>query len=133
MGQEEVELARRAHQLWSQGELEAFIELCDPEIEFTVLTGAMEGRSYRGHSGVRKWFDSMRQAFERFETNVVDAEDLGDCKVLVTIRIVATGRGSGIELEQTVYQLAEGRDGRIQGWEWHLTRAEALAAAGADG
>jgi ketosteroid isomerase-like protein len=88
MGLEEVELAHRAHELWSRGELDAFIELCDPKVEFTVLTGAMEGRSYRGHEGVRKWFASMRQAFERFETQVV-------------------------------------------GWEWHRTKAEALAAAGA--
>jgi ketosteroid isomerase-like protein len=89
MGLEEVELAHRAHELWSRGELDAFIELCDPKVEFTVLTGAMEGRSYRGHSGVRKWFASMRQAFERFETQVLDVDDLDGGEVVVTLKAEA--------------------------------------------
>lgn len=57
MPQENVEIVRRAIEPNRSGPPKATIEvavsLSDPAIEFTSLVAAVEGRTYRGHEGVR--------------------------------------------------------------------------------
>jgi ketosteroid isomerase-like protein len=54
MSQENVEILKEAFAAISQGDLEGFLSLTDPEVEFHSLIAESEGQTYRGHDGVRE-------------------------------------------------------------------------------
>ena len=39
----------------NRGDLEAFLSLIDPEVEFNSLIAELEGQTWRGHDAVRDW------------------------------------------------------------------------------
>ena len=58
------ELADRAVDALNRDDLDGFLDLVDPEVEFTSMIAEAEGETFRGHDGVRRWWESIRNAFE---------------------------------------------------------------------
>jgi ketosteroid isomerase-like protein len=131
VSQENEELAHRVYAAFSRGDWEAFIELIDPEIEFTSLVLEADGRggAYRGHEGVREYFDSLRGVFADWRSEIVAISSFGQTLVIQS-HGVATGGGSGVRLEQDFWQAARVRNGKVVWWQFCRTEAEALEAAG---
>jgi ketosteroid isomerase-like protein len=48
-----AELVRRAYEAGNAGDMEAFVEICDPEIEWCSPKGMAETGVFRGHEGLR--------------------------------------------------------------------------------
>ncbi len=85
-------------------------------------------RTWRS-TGEPAW-DLMHADAEVHDHDIVDA---GEHRVVVLVRMKATGRGSSVSVEREdglVYQL---RDGLITRLDYYNNRAEALAAAGLAG
>jgi hypothetical protein len=55
MSQENVELHRRTYEAFNARDVEAFIALSDPQIEFHSAFAAVGGAIYHGHDGLRRW------------------------------------------------------------------------------
>ena len=55
----DIEVTSRAWAALQQRDLEGFLDLIDPEIEFISLVAEAEGATYRGHAGVRDWFGAL--------------------------------------------------------------------------
>ena len=123
----DVENAHRAHELVSAGDVEGFMALCDPDVEFGSYIGQMEGRRYRGREGVREWIAELREGFPDFETAVQDVEAVGD-DLVIEVRLSGSGAASGVGLEQTVYQRVTLREGLVTRWNWFSTRRQAMSA-----
>ena len=90
------------------------------------------GGPTRGHDGYLRMWSYWLDAFEDIRYEPEEVVDLGD-KLLVTVRQVGHGSGSGVGLSQPVYQLLTVRGGRTVLQEDFLDRDEALAAAGRSG
>jgi ketosteroid isomerase-like protein len=127
MSQENAELVKGTHEAVNRRDLDALLALVHPEVEFQSLIAEAEGRKYRGHAGVREWWDSvihslggMHSVIEHIETS----EDAGVCRVQLT------GEVEGVELAQTVWQAFRVRDGTTVWWCFYRTKAEALEAVG---
>src|SRR5215211_6708933 len=131
MSQENEELAHRAYDAFSSGDLEALLALTDPEVEFTSLVLEAEGGggTYRGHEGVREYFESLRGVFADWHSEIVGTRAFGEMLVIQS-HGVATGGASGVRLEQDFWQAARVRDGKIVWWKFCRTEAEALEAVG---
>ena len=127
MSKENVVLAYEAFGALERRDVEGFLALVDPSVEFTSLIQEAEARVYRGHAGVRQFFDLMLSVFPDWRPTIESAEDFGDT-VLVRARIRGTAATSGMEVEQTMWQLARAREGMVSGWDWYRTREEALEA-----
>ena len=112
---------------FNRGDAEGVVELCDPDVEFTTFLGRFEGRTYRGHDGVREWFRNIFEAFPGFQANVQAVEAV-DGVGIVAIEFQGTGAASGISLEQRIFQRIEFRDRLAVRWSWHPTREAALGA-----
>ncbi|MEK6328484.1 MAG: nuclear transport factor 2 family protein [Actinomycetota bacterium] len=126
MSQENVELVQATHAAVNRRDLDALLALVHPEVEFQSLIAEAEGRHYRGHAGVREWWESvieslggMHSEIEHIETS----EDGGICRVRLT------GEVEGVGLSQTVWQAFRVRDGATVWWCFYRTEAEALEAA----
>jgi ketosteroid isomerase-like protein len=128
MLQENEELAHRAYDAFSRGDWDAFVELMHPDVVFTSLLLEAEGGTYRGHEGVREYFDSLRGVFGNWRSEIVEVRDFGET-VVIQSRAVATGGASGVALEQDFWQAARVRNGKIVWWRFCRTEDEALSAA----
>jgi hypothetical protein len=127
------ELARQALSLLGDDEVEPFVALCDPEVELRPLIAGVEGDHYRGHDGVRRWFEELSSSFDERRAPILSIDALGTDALVAEIALHLRGRGSGIEIDQHVFGGARYRDGLVVWWGFFETREEALAALEASG
>ena len=126
MSQENVELARQAYDAVNRRDLDAFLELMDPEVVALPRQAAMEGR-YRGHAGIRRWWGDLLNVFPDFAIEVIDVRDLGDM-TLAALRFLGHGADSESPFDETVWGVSELRDGKAVWWRTDNTEDEALQA-----
>ena len=131
MSQEKMErAARQLAEGVSSKNLPVILAASDPEIEFTSRFTAVEGRTYRGHSG---WADYLADAdlvWENFRITVEESIPAGPERLIAVERVEASARGSGVQLDQPTYAVQEFRDGKVLRMRTYRTRQEALAAVG---
>jgi ketosteroid isomerase-like protein len=128
MSQENVELTRRAFQAFDDRDLDALLAMLDEDVEAFPILAGMEG-GFHGHDGVRRWWASLLGTFPDFQAEVVEVRDLGDMTI-ATLHLRGHGAESDTPLDATAWQITEFRHGRGIRWSVHMSKAEALAAAG---
>ena len=131
MTQSDIDVVCGSHDAFRRRDLGGFVEYMDPEIEFTSLVLEVEG-TYRGHDGIRSWWNDILEVFPDWQPEVEDARQVGE-RVLLKVRAEGAGTGSGIDVDRAIWQVAEVRDGRITAWRFFRTEDEALAAAARSG
>ena len=77
MSQENVELLYRSYDALNRRDLDAYLALIDPEVEFTPRIMQMEGGSYRGHKGIREWLRNLLAVFPDFSSEVLRCANPG--------------------------------------------------------
>ena len=131
MAEFDIDVVCGSHDAFRRRDLDAFVEYMDPGIEFTSLVLEVEG-TYRGHDGIRSWWNDILDVFPEWQPQVEDARQVGE-RVLLKGRAEGAGTGSGIDVDRAIWQVAEVRDGRIAAWRYFRTEDEALAAAARSG
>jgi uncharacterized protein len=130
MSRENVEIVRRTLEAYAGGDLEEMLSYFDPEGELhSAIIGGAEGRVYRGHNGLRRWFAETQESFEELRTELTEFRDLGD-RVVGFGHIHARGRESGLELDSATGWVFELRAGNVVKAQGFLNPAHALEAAG---
>jgi ketosteroid isomerase-like protein len=130
MSQENVELAYRAVDAFNRRDLDAVLALADPDIEYFPRILELEGGGpFRGHDGVRRWWERWLAIFSDISTEIEEVQDLGNVTVART-RLRGHGIASGATLEQTAWQVAEWRQRKCVRYRIFANEAEALKAAG---
>ena len=117
----------RSYEAFAKRDLEEFLSYHDPEVEFRSLILEVEGVVYRGHDGLRSWWESVVDVFPDWTPQADDARELGD-RVLLRVRVEGSGTGSGIDVERHVWNVVEVHDGRITSSAFFRTEPEALEA-----
>ena len=128
MSQENVENYRRAAAAWARGDLAAALAFADEDAEVISRVNVIEG-SYRGHDGVRRWWQDLHDSFPDWNAEVGEVRALGDA-TLAVLHIRAHGGESGAPVDQTMCHLAHWRNGLMVRLSSHTSEAEALEAAG---
>jgi hypothetical protein len=87
---------------------------------------------YRGRAGVRRFFAQWNEAWAQWHYEPsIELADLGDGRFLCLTHVVGQGRGSGIELRESVGILVEVEGGQIvRQRNWLGSWDAALSAAG---
>jgi ketosteroid isomerase-like protein len=115
--------------IWNSREFEALIPFVTQDIEWTPATmKAVEGGSFHGVDGLRRFFDEWDKAWTTWEVDPQEVRELGS-QVLVLGHVRAEGRGSGLVLDQPVAYLFEFRDGLLARGQTFFDHDEAVAAA----
>jgi ketosteroid isomerase-like protein len=128
--QRNVEQQYRAADAFSRRDLEAFLAICDPDIEVISRHLALDGSGHlRGHAAVRLWWDSLVGVYPNFTSEIEDVRECGD---LTVGRQLFRGQsnGSGTQMEQVAWQVTKWRDNKAIWWRSFSTEAEALEAVG---
>jgi ketosteroid isomerase-like protein len=130
MSQENIELHQRAYDAFNRRDLNAFLALCHPDVEFISWLMQVEGgQPYRGHAGVRSWWERILGIAPDFTAELDDVRGLGGFTV-ARMRTHGHGGESNAPMEQTVWQVAEWRDEKVIWWSFVRSEAEALEAVG---
>ena len=136
MSQENVEIARAGFDAWASGDLDAWLDFFDPEVEFVPppawaaleVGDDPEAQVLHGHAGIRRFVDVINRMWEEVELAPERFLDAGD-RVLVFVRLRVRGR-DGVEIDEPWAHLLTLRSGKVIRVELHPDRAEALEAAG---
>ena len=112
MSDANVEVVRRGYEALGRFEVEPFLPDCDPELEFVSLVGQVEGGSYRGHEGMRKFVSDLAEAWDLWEPVPEHLEGAGD-NVIATGRTRLRGKGSGVVIDFEWGQVFRFRNGKL--------------------
>jgi ketosteroid isomerase-like protein len=129
MSEENVDRYRRVVEAFARRDLDAFLELFDPDVDFAPRSAELEGRSYSGHEGIRRWWETMFRLFAEYRAEIQEVQDLGDV-TFGRLRLRGHGMESGAPMEQTQWHVVEWREGTVVRWRTLRSEAEALAATG---
>ena len=124
-------LLRRAWDVASTRDADAFIPLCTEDVEFTIVSRIADpdDTPYCGHEGVREWVTESRERWSEFAGELVrvfPVEEGAVAEVIVRLR----GQLSGAEVEWRGGQASRIRDGLLAGFSFHETLDEAAQALG---
>jgi ketosteroid isomerase-like protein len=126
-----VALVKRSFEAISVWDVDALLELYDPDVELMPLTGTrIESGGYHGHAGVREYMAEARDLWDVLEPRGHQYTDLGD-RVVVGGVCRVRGRTSGAEDLPACSWVIGVRDGRITSHVAYATYDEAARAAGA--
>jgi ketosteroid isomerase-like protein len=128
MSQENVELMREVFDAFNRRDLDGVLALMDDGVEANSRLAPMEG-GYRGHEGIRRWWENLLDVFPDFTIEVVEMRDLRKVTIGV-LRNRGHGGGSDTPIEEMLWLVASWRRGRCASWSACQTEAEALEAAG---
>jgi ketosteroid isomerase-like protein len=130
MSEENVETLRRIYGGLAEGDGELFWQHLDPDVVWDERDSDWpEARVYRGTGEVRAFMRRWIGAWEEIRWEAHDYADAGDT-VVVTVRQIGKGRGSGARVEQERSQTWTFRDRKVMAFKSFMTRAEADEAAG---
>jgi ketosteroid isomerase-like protein len=110
-------------QLWSETyEREGFEgaerivdQVFDPEVEFSpLLSREVEGRTYRGHEGIRAFFRELNDTLGETRYTPSEYHPVGDNVIVLLTRLMATGRGSAVSIGQDLGMVYEFRHGLVR-------------------
>jgi ketosteroid isomerase-like protein len=129
MSDENVELVRKGFEALRERGPEGLLdELIDPEFEMTTPSNlASEPDTYRGHDGIRRYFDSFYEVMDDIYMEGHEFLAVGD-RVVVDFTLHATGRSTGIAAGQNAFQVWTLKEGKAIRLELFATREEAIAA-----
>jgi ketosteroid isomerase-like protein len=125
MSQENVEIVRRFTEAYRSGDFDAAVENLAPEIHYEV---GQELPARQPDAVLGVW-ERWEREWETLEILPDEYIDVGD-RVVVGIRYRGRGRGSGVEVDDHLFEVHTLRAGKIIRKVEFKRRSEALEAAG---
>lgn len=125
-----METARRFIDAFERCSFEEARRVCDPEIELVTLYDAPGEPGFRGHEGLREWFERLDRTWGFIRVGALEIEELGDW-VLVSGSARVRGAASPQPFDLEFFGAAKASDGRFVKLGLYVRREQALAAIAA--
>jgi ketosteroid isomerase-like protein len=119
-------IAETGFRALNSGDLDSFLEVIAEDVEFTSMIAEVDGVTFRGHDGIRRWWETVNRAFDGMRWELLELEE-ADGRGVAKLR--ARGELGDMHVEQTVWQAARFEDGKLTWWAFFRSEEEARAAA----
>ena len=130
MESENVDVLRRWAQAFNQRDLDTLVDLSSADLEFVpYLANLIETTTYRGHDGLREYFEDADAAWEAVEVQLGEVREFADYFV-VSGELHGKGRASGLEVRLPLWWVSTFKGGKIARLRPYESEAEALEAVG---
>jgi ketosteroid isomerase-like protein len=128
-----VDLVRAGLDAYARGDPEESLSGFHPDIVWEVGADLTpDGGVYRGHEGVRAFWEEWSSTIEGFSIEVISVEALPDNRVLAVTRASGTGAASGVPVTSREFvQVFDIENGQVVRVGLHATREAAQAPAAA--
>jgi ketosteroid isomerase-like protein len=129
---DDVEILRNAYDALNRGDVSAALAVVDEQAVWEEHSELPEAGAYRGRETIRTFLESFLESWQEFHQ---EAEEFiaRESRVLIFLRLVARGKGSGIPVETRYAHLWTMREGSGVRVDAYYDTEEALAALGAQG
>lgn len=132
MSRENVKHFKRGLDAYNRRDVDALVEVLDPEVEWHSAIHVMLGGKatcWRGHEGVRRLIEDTDEALAEIHVEFSEVRDLGD-RIVAVGRLRTRGKQSGAETESPLGYVAQFKNGKATEIRTYLDPKEALEAAG---
>jgi ketosteroid isomerase-like protein len=129
MSQENVEIVRQVYERLNRGDVEGVVALCDEDFLMDMSERVFNPDTYKGHDGVRRFYDGVMDAWESYRWDVEEARK-GDDWVVAMLRCRGQSREAGPGVDWRVAWFWRLRQGKAVFVRFYRQRADALEAAG---
>ena len=130
MSKDNVELVRLAVDATNRGDVATLDAIFAEEGEFRSTFAASEGGVFHGRQGVRDYFAALGEAFDDMRVEIEEITDAGEDRLVVVVRVMGRGKGSGAAVEQRNGQVWRFANRQITGIDSYMDPADAFDAAG---
>jgi ketosteroid isomerase-like protein len=108
---------------------EGFAEFAQPDMVLDLTANVLNPGTFEGFEGFVRFADQVGEAWAEFRMEPEEIFERGDL-VVALVRAVATGQGSGVQIDAPACVVCRMRDGRIASLRVEPDRAAALRAIG---
>ena len=115
----------------TERDVEAALDVCHPEIEFSSLMAQLDATPYSGFAGIRRYFRDIDATWEEWRIEVEQLVSGPDGRVVIVMSTHMRGRESGLPFAQRLANVWEFKDEKLWRATLHRDPAEALHAIGA--
>jgi len=124
VSEQNLDVVRRVYEAFDTRDVESLIAICDGDVEFLPITANLTtgGVPYRGHDGLRRYFDDVVRVWDEVRLHPDELHDRGDT-VVVLGRVHA--RGGGMVIDRPVGWVWRLHDGKIRHGRVFGSHAEA--------
>lgn len=131
MSQQNVEAFKRALDAGNRRDLEALLEVLDPDVRWHPVAPHVGGEeaAYRGHEGIREMWADVHEAFADLHLEILETRDIDD-RVVAICSVRTRGSESGLEIESPLGYLVQFENGKATEVRSYTDPEEALGAAG---
>ncbi|HWH44865.1 MAG TPA: nuclear transport factor 2 family protein [Thermoleophilaceae bacterium] len=129
MSREHIEALRGLYRCWAAGDFRSAAWLLDRHVGFVVGPGFPTETVSIGLDSLGRHVVEILEAWERLTVTAESFREVGD-SVLVGVRQVGVGAGSGVLTEMTFFHVWTFRAGKVIRLEVILEEGEALEAVG---
>jgi ketosteroid isomerase-like protein len=133
MDKQRLDLIDRFYEAFSRRDVDAVLELCHEDVEIykdpdvVEMVSALTPRgSERVALYLRGWLDS----WDMYHPRVSALREASENEVVALVDVHARGRGSQFDIEEEIADVLTFRGDRLARLRLHVTREEALRAAG---
>lgn len=126
MSRESVDAVRAVNEAWVSGEVGRAMGHLSGDVVWEAIEEAPDAGTYRGHQGVRSYFEDWLGHFE-LEIELGDARKAGE-RLVVPQHAVAKSRGTGLATEMDYAVVYRVREGKILAVKEYRTLDQALEA-----
>ena len=129
MSRADEALVRRGYEAFNRGDIDAFMDLCSPEVEWHD-TATVDFGAITGTDAVRAFLEAVIEPWETIRREPEEIHDLGGERFLVLFHTQGRGKESGVEVDARGGDVLDFEEGRLVSWTAYADRARALRAAG---
>jgi len=129
MSATDVETIREGLAALNRGDVDAMKAAVDPEVELVPLRAVLDGSTYHGHEGLRRWMDDMVEDWTEYELTLHEVRELRPGRLLVRATMRLRGRSSGVAVDSPAAWLCDMRAAKIARIRFFADSESALAAS----
>jgi ketosteroid isomerase-like protein len=130
MSQQNVEIVRQIFEAFNSEDIELILARTHTEFELEVPPAlSAEPDIYRGHDGMRRYWESFQDAMDEIRIQPERLCDAGEA-VVVAMHLTAKGRRTAIAVEQRTAGVWTICDGKVIRVRAYVSLSEALETVG---
>ena len=129
MSLENVAIVEQAYGALNRHDIDGFLALCGPDVEYVNPDDATEPGVRAGHAAFGRALQSLLDSFDDYRAEPQRLVPIGS-QVVAIERSSGRGRASGASFEAVHAHLFTLADGKIVRFAWFRDPTEALEAAG---
>jgi ketosteroid isomerase-like protein len=123
-----LQIVQRGFEAFNEDGIDGILPFLHPDFEATTPPElATEPQTYRGHEGIRRWFDSFDEVMEEIRWDAGDFHEV-DGRVVVEFTLRARGKTTGLDFGQDAVMVWELRNGKAVRLSLYPTLDQAQAA-----